>query len=98
MIKWNWRWTFNFVIEIWIFLSKKFRRKPVERRNPAEASTEMNRIMDHETNQKEQAKVDAVKGANYECGEVSILPHKSTNKESILDKYLHLEKNKKSFI
>jgi len=77
---------------------EKFRRKPVERRNPAETTTAMERIMDHETNQKEQAKADAVKGANYECGEVSILPHKSTNKESILDKYLHLEKNKKSFI
>jgi len=77
---------------------EKFRQKPVDRRNPAETTTEMNRIMDHETNQKEQAKADAVKGANYECGEVSILPHKSTNKESILDKYLYLEKNKKSFI
>lgn len=76
---------------------EKFRRKPVERKQ-AVNNGEMNRIMDHETNQREQAAADAEKGATYECGEIGILPHKSTNRESILDKYLHLEKNKKSFI
>jgi len=54
--------------------------------------------MNQEANLAAQAKADAKKAENYECGEVSILPHKSTNKQSILDKYLHLERNRKSFI
>ena len=58
----------------------------------------MTKIMNQEANLAAQAKADAKKAENYECGEVSILPHKSTNKQSILDKYLHLERNRKSFI
>ena len=54
--------------------------------------------MNHEKNEAEMAKTKKV---DYNRGEIGILPRgKPTAKkdESILDKYLHLENSKKSFI